>query len=166
MTSERIGADGGGPPSVPPPSRGQALPGHPLPSLGQAPPQSAESDSPEPVGSAIHEAMLEAIGDLSEEERARLIAIDQPEETVEAWRDLIAERAAQERELSLRREFQAESLAAQPQPTRGLQGAAAPSPAPSSVTEWTDWIRGSDEPSQQLRRRAEFANWLLAHPEA
>ena len=158
MTSERIGADGGGPPSV--------AAGHPLPSLGQAPPESAENDSPEPVGSAIHEAMLEAIGDLSEEERARLIAIDQPEETVEAWRDLIAERAARERELSLRRELQAESLAAQPQPTRGLQGAAAPPRAPSSVTEWTDWIRGSDEPSQQLRRRAEFANWLLAHPEA
>lgn len=126
-----------------------------------------DGSAPEPVnadGNAIHEAMLDAIGELSDEERARLTAIDQPEETVRAWRDLIAERAARERELSLRRELQDESIAAQPQPTRGLQGTAPP-PAPSSVTEWTDWIQRSDEAAEQSQRRAEFANWLMAHPE-
>lgn len=126
-----------------------------------------DGSAPEPVnadGNAIHEAMLDAIGELSDEERARLTAIDQPEETVRAWRDLIAERAARERELSLRRELQDESIAAQPQPTRGLQGTAPPS-SPSSVTEWTDWIQRSDEAAEQSQRRAEFANWLMAHPE-
>lgn len=127
----------------------------------EPPPQSAESGA-----NAIHEAMLNAIGDLSDDERERLTAHDQPAETVRAWRDLIAERAAREREQSLRQELQRESLAAQPQPTRGLQMAAPPPAAPTSATEWTEWIHGSDDPGQQSRRRAEFANWLAAHPEA
>ena len=129
------------------------------------PPDRSQPESADVAANAIHEAMLEAIGELSDEERARLTAIDQPDETVQAWRDLIAERAARERELSLRRELQDESIAAQPQPTRGLQGTASPPPAPASVAEWTEWIRRSDEPAEQSQRRAEFANWLMAHPE-
>ncbi len=131
-------------------------------------PTPAESP-PEPSETgvlAIREAILEAIGELSQEERERLTASEQPQETVRVWRELIAERAAREREQSLRRELQSETLAAQPQPTRGLHTAVAPAAAPDTVEQWTNWIRGIEDSSEQARRRADFAAWLASHPEA
>lgn len=129
-------------------------------------PPDALRDAPEASANAIREAMLEAIGELSDEERERLTALDQPSETVRAWRDLIAERAAREREEVVRRELQHESLSAQPQPTRGLHTAAPPSAVPETAAEWTTWVRGSEEPWERSRRQAEFARWLASHPEA
>ncbi len=118
---------------------------------------------------SIREAMLSAIGELSEEERERLGSAEQPDEVAQAWRDLIAERAAREREATVRteltREFESRTRAAQPRPTSGLRGGAPP-PQPSSVSEWTDFIRSTDAQPIRQQRRAQFADWLAAHPEA
>ncbi len=118
---------------------------------------------------ALREAMLIAIGELSEEERSRLSSSEQPEDLARAWRDLIAERAAREREMTVRaeltREFEQRTRAAQPQPTRGLRGGA-PSPAPGTVAEWAEYIRSTTEHGAMQRRRAQFADWLAVHPEA
>ena len=118
---------------------------------------------------SIREAMLSAIGDLSDEERERLGSAEQPDEVAQAWRDLIAERAAQEREATVRteltREFESRTRAAQPRPTSGLRGGP-PAPQPSTVSEWTDFIRSTDAQPLRQQRRAQFADWLAAHPEA
>ena len=120
-------------------------------------------------GSALREAMLEAIGELSDGERERLASVEDPEDAAAAWRDLIAERAASEREAAVRaeltREFESQTLAARQRPTAGLQGGAPPA-MPSTVSEWTDYIQSSEGHSLMERRRAEFADWLAAHPEA
>ena len=118
---------------------------------------------------SIREAMLSAIGDLSDEERERLGSAEQPDEVAQAWRDLIAERAAQEREATVRteltREFESRTRAAQPRPTSGLRGGP-PAPQPATVSEWTDFIRSTDAQPLRQQRRAQFADWLAAHPEA
>ena len=117
----------------------------------------------------MREAMLAAIGDLSDSERERLADLEQPDDVALAWRDLIAERAAREREttvrLELNREFENERRAAQQRPTGGLRGGSGPI-RPGSVAEWTELIRSSDDPALRQRRRAQFADWLAAHPEA
>lgn len=133
-----------------------------------------EPDAPEesvaPDGATVlREAMLAAIGELSPAERAQLSAHDQPEDAARAWRDLIAVRAAREREaavrLELTREFAAQLAAAQPQPTRGL-GAQPPAAPPASVAAWTDFIRASSDQSVRQQRRSQFADWLARHPDA
>ena len=120
-------------------------------------------------GTALREAMLEAIGELSDEERARLGSAEQPADVAQTWRDLIAERAAREREAVVRseltREFQTRSESERQRPTSGLRGSA-PASAPGSVAEWTEFIRSSGEESQRQRRRSQFADWLSQHPEA
>ena len=119
--------------------------------------------------SALREAMLEAIGELSEAERERLASAEHPDDVANAWRDLIAERAAGEREATVRteltREFESQTLAARQRPTAGLQGGRPPA-SPETVAEWTEYIRSSDRQPVMLRRRAEFADWLALHPEA
>ncbi len=118
---------------------------------------------------SIREAMLSAIGELSDEERERLGSAEQPDEVAHAWRDLIAERAAHEREATVRteltREFESRTRAAQPRPTSGLRGGP-PVPQPGTVSEWTDFIRSTDAQPLRQQRRAQFADWLAAHPEA
>ncbi|MDE2968058.1 MAG: hypothetical protein OXS30_11330 [Chloroflexota bacterium] len=118
---------------------------------------------------ALREAMLDAIGELSDEERERLGSTEHPDDMAQAWRDLIAERAAREREATVRTElsrtFETRSRAAQPGPTQGLRGGAPPQ-LPGSVAEWTDFIRSSEEDSQRQERRREFSEWLIRHPEA
>lgn len=135
----------------------------------EPPPDRAVGASDEPAGNALREAMLHAIGELSDTERERLSAANQPDALANAWRDLIAERAAREREATVRhelaREAEAQSLADRQRPTAGLQGGP-PLALPTSVTDWTDFIRSSDGQSQMQQRRAQFANWLAAHPEA
>ena len=117
----------------------------------------------------LREAMLTAIGELSEDERARLSSAEQPDDVAGVWRDLIAERAAREREQSVRaeltREFETQVRNAQQRPTSGLHGGAPP-PQPSSVNEWTDFIRSAEGQELRQQRRTQFANWLAAHPEA
>lgn len=120
-------------------------------------------------GGSLREAMLHAIGELSEAERERLASADQPDDVANTWRDLIAERAAREREATVRaeltREFESRALAARQRPTAGLQGG--PPPAlPTSVSGWTDFIRASDGQTLMQQRRAQFADWLASHPEA
>lgn len=140
---------------------------------GPAPPvdgQAAEpSQPPEHVATAMREAMLEAIGELSDEERERLMSADAPDETARVWRDLVGERAAREREASVRaelnREFQTQVHAARPRPTAGLHGSA-PVSMPRSVAEWTDFIHEIDDQALRQRRRSQFADWLAANPEA
>ena len=117
----------------------------------------------------LREAMLTAIGELSEDERARLSSAEQPDDVAGVWRDLIAERAALEREQSVRaeltREFETQGRTAPQRPTSGLHGGAPP-PQPSSVNEWTDFIRSAEGQELRQQRRTQFANWLAAHPEA
>ena len=129
----------------------------------------AEAERGRSDETAMREAMLEAIGELSDAERERLGTARQPEDMALAWRDLIAERAAREREATVRseltREFQAGREAAQQRPTQGLHGRA-PASTPESVTDWTDFIRSGKGESLQERRREQFAQWLAAHPEA
>ena len=134
--------------------------------LDGGPPESA-ADSND--ATSIREAMLSAIGELSDEERERLGSAEQPDEVAQVWRDLIAERAAQEREATVRteltREFESRTRAAQPRPTSGLRGSP-PAPQPGTVSEWTDFIRSTDAQPLRQQRRAQFADWLAAHPEA
>ncbi len=129
----------------------------------------AEPDPGPDEATVLREAMLAAIGDLSEDERDRLGSTQEPEDIAQTWRDLIAERAAREREATVRteltREFESRSRAAQPRPTAGLRGGA-PAATPESVAEWTDFIHSSDGDSQLQQRRAQFADWLAKHPEA
>ena len=118
---------------------------------------------------SLHEAMLDAIGELSDEDRERLGSAEQPDDVARAWRDLIAERAAREREDTVRteltREFESQTHASQPRPTAGLRGHA-PTPTPASVAEWTDHIRDAQDESQRQHRRSQFANWLSDNPGA
>lgn len=120
-------------------------------------------------GTSLREAMLQAIGELSDAERERLASAEQPDDVANTWRDLIAERAAREREATVReeltREFESQTLAARQRPTAGLQGGPPPT-LPSSVVEWTDYIRSSEKQSLVQQRRAQFADWLAEHPEA
>ncbi|MDE2747174.1 MAG: hypothetical protein OXI41_14560 [Chloroflexota bacterium] len=134
----------------------------------------AVGDGPQPEAdagndTALREAMLDAIGELSDEERDRIGSAAEPDGLANAWRDLIAERAAREREATVRseltREFETRARSSQPRPTSGLRGA--PPPAqPDSVAEWTDFIRSSEDEAHRQRRRAQFADWLAQHPEA
>lgn len=128
-----------------------------------------EPEAPPGDGTSLREAMLHAIGELSDAERERLASADQPDDVANTWRDLIAERAARERETTVRaelnREFEAQTLAARQRPTSGLQGGP-PTALPSSVSEWTDYIRSSDGQTLMQQRRAQFADWLATHPEA
>ncbi len=135
----------------------------------EAPPGDPDAISTDGGGSSLREAMLHAIGELSDAERERLASADQPDDVANTWRDLIAERAAREREATVReeltREFESRTLAARQRPTEGLQGG--PPPAlPTSVSDWTDFIRSSDGQSLMQQRRAQFADWLASHPEA
>lgn len=133
-----------------------------------------DGPAPEPdpgsgAETALREAMLEAIGELSEAERERLQSVAQPVDMAQAWRDLIAERAARDREATVRteltREFQDRSAAGQPRPTQGLHGEA-PGPTPHSVTAWTEFIHATTDGAQRQRRRDQFAAWLAANPDA
>ena len=130
---------------------------------------SREATAASKEATALREAMLAAIGDLSDAEREQLGSASQPDQVAQAWRDLIAQRAAREREATVRteltREFEERTRAAQPRPTSGLHGGAPPTP-PSTVAEWTDFIRSTDTQPIRQQRRAQFANWLAAHPEA
>ena len=132
------------------------------------PPVSDEADGTADM-TTMRAAMLDAIGELSDDERERLTSPDQPAAAAQAWRDLVAERAAREREASVRaelmREFQTQAHATQPRPTAGLSGAVPRTP-PRSVAEWTDYIRQSDDVALRQRRRSQFADWLVAHPDA
>lgn len=145
------------------------------PSGQVAGPPGERPDAPEGEGRAgsgerpLREAMLTAIGELSEDERERLSSAEQPGEVAGVWRDLIAERAAREREQRVRaeltREFESQVRSAQQRPTSGLHGSAPPA-EPSSVREWTDLIHSADSPALRQQRRSQFAQWLAAHPEA
>ena len=127
------------------------------------------ADSVDSVDSVLREAMLAAIGELSEAERERLGSATEPADVAQSWRDLIAERAAREREATVRteltREFQERHGSAQPRPTQGLHGQA-PTVTPGSVSAWADLIMASENEAQRERRRAQFAVWLAAHPGA
>ncbi len=141
-----------------------------VPPEPEAPPDTAPDTAPtEQVSTAMREALLAAIGELSDEERERLVGAEAPDETARVWRDLVAERAARERETSVRaeltRELQTQVHAARPRPTSGLQGSAVAAP-PASVAEWTDYIRQSDDSALRQRRRSQFADWLAANPDA
>ena len=128
-----------------------------------------EEASTSPQSTALHEAMLVAIGELSDEDRERLSSVEQADDIVQVWRDLIAERAAREREATVRteltREFERRSRASRQRPTSGLRGGA-PAATPRSVTQWAEFIHASDDESQRQQRRARFADWLAKHPEA
>lgn len=133
-------------------------------------------DGAEAAGSPLRDAMLDAIGALSEEERGRLIAADAPEETVRVWRELIADQAVRERqseliegvldELDAREGARREEVRrGRVNPTRGLEGGAPPR-EPGSVAEWTAHIRDAQGESDAAQRRGRFAAWLAQHPEA
>lgn len=138
-------------------------------------------DGAEAEASPLRDAMLDAIGALSEEERGRLIAADAPEETVRVWRELIADQAVRERQSELiegvldeldaregaRREGarREEVRRGRVNPTRGLEGGAPPR-EPGSVAEWTTHIRDAQGESDAAQRRGRFAAWLAQHPEA
>ena len=124
----------------------------------------------------LRDAMLDAIGALSDEERERLIAADAPEEAVRVWRELIADQAVRERQSELiegvldeldaregarRDEVRRERV----NPTRGLEGGAPPR-EPGSVAEWTAYIRDSQAEPDAAQRRGRFAAWLAQHPDA
>lgn len=124
----------------------------------------------------LRDAMLDAIGALSDEERERLIAADAPEEAVRVWRELIADQAVRERQSELiegvldeldaregarRDEVRRERV----NPTRGLEGGAPPR-EPGSVSEWTAYIRDAQGESDAAQRRGRFAAWLAQHPDA
>ena len=135
----------------------------------EGPPPDAGVVRTSSANTAMREAMLNAIGELSDEERSRLSSAEQPDDMAQVWRDLVAERAAREREATVRteltREFESRTRASQPRPTRGLRGGAPPTP-PGSVAEWTEFIRSSGENSVRQARRAQFADWLATHPDA
>lgn len=140
------------------------------PVLDHRPPQTGDTEGGGSEGAtALREAMLDAIGELSDGERARLGSAEHPADVANAWRDLIAERAARERESTVRtelaREFEVRSRQAQPRPTAGLRGGAPP-PRPDSVAEWTDFIHSSNDDGQRQHRRSQFADWLAQHPDA
>ena len=142
---------------------------NPPPETGDPSEQASAPASTSPDATALREAMLDAIGELSEEERAELGSVEHPADVATVWRDLIAERAAQEREATVRaeltREFEVRSRGARPRPTAGLRGGAPPAP-PASVAEWTDFIHSSGDEGQRQQRRARFADWLANHPDA
>lgn len=137
--------------------------------------QSADQPADQPA-SPLRDAMLEALGALSDEQRARLTAADAPQDQARVWRDLIAERALQERQAELidgvldeldareRRRID-EARADRSLPTRGLRGAAPPA-EPASVAEWTSYIRDAQSVPDTDARRARFAGWLSQHPDA
>ena len=131
--------------------------------------QSADAHGPPGDGTTLREAMLQAIGELSDDERERLASAEQPDDVASAWRDLIAARAAQERETTVRaeltREFESRTHAERQRPTTGLHGGA-PLALPGSVAEWTSYIRSGEGTARVQQRRAQFADWLTAHPEA
>ncbi len=138
--------------------------------VGEPPPEvhAPPDDQPNPVF-ALREAMLEAIGELSEAEREQLTSVAAPADLARAWRDVIAVRAAGEREASVRaeltREFESQTRAWQPRPTGGLRGSAM-ARLPQSVAEWTEFIRSADDSARLQQRRSQFADWLAHHPEA
>lgn len=150
-----------------------------------APQKTTEPSPPadQPIGqpadrpaSPLRDAMLEALGALSDEQRRRLTAADAPEDQARIWRDLIAERALQERqtelidgvldELDARERRRIDEIRANRSlPTRGLRGDA-PSPEPDSVAAWTTYIRDAKSAPDTDARRARFAGWLSQHPDA
>ena len=139
--------------------------------------QTETTDAAQDVeASPLRDAMLDAIGALSDEERERLIAADAPEETVRVWRELIADQAVRERQSELiegvldeldaregarRDEVRRERV----NPTRGLEGGAPPR-EPGSVAEWTAYIRDAQAEPDAAQRRGRFAAWLAQHPDA
>ncbi len=129
----------------------------------------AEAEPGRDEATTLREAMLDAIGELSDEERERLGSGRQPSDMAHAWRDLIAERAAREREDTVRneltREFQTHRQAGEPRPTTGLHGVA-PASKPENVSEWADFIHEEEDGTQRQRRRDQFAEWLARHPNA
>ena len=140
------------------------------------PPPEAEAPPVESGASSLREAMRDAIGALSDEERERLSAAEAPEETVRIWRDLVADRAMRERqselvgealdEIELRESVRRDEVRAnRPRPTRDVRGAAPPR-EPSSVAEWTTHIRDAEAEPDAGERRSRFAAWLAANPHA
>ena len=140
------------------------------------PPPEAEAEPVESGASPLREAMLGAIGALSDEERERLTAAEAPEETVRIWRDLVADRAMRERqselvgealdEIELRESVRRDEVRAnRPRPTRDVRGGAPPR-EPSSVAEWTTHIRDAEAGPDAGERRSRFAAWLAANPHA
>ncbi len=137
------------------------------------------ADQPDPAtppSTSLRNAMLDAIGALSDEERERLVAADAPEETVRVWRELIADQAVRERqseliegvldELDTREQQRRDDLRrSRVNPTRGLQGGAPPR-EPTSTAEWTSYIRDAQQEPQAAQRRRRFAAWLAEHPDA
>ena len=128
---------------------------------------------------ALEAAMWRALGELSPDEEARVRTASQeggPDGAAAVWRDLIAERAAAEREASLREELEqreetaqrerTQALASQPRPTAGLSGGAPPPAAPESVAGWTSAILAAAGEAERTRLRSAFASWLARHPEA
>ena len=139
-------------------------------------PQTATEPPPQEPPSPLREAMLDAIGALSDEQREQLVAADAPQEMVRVWRELIADQAVRERqsqliegvldELDAHEQARRDEIRAnRPQPTRGLQGGAPPR-EPNSVAEWTTHIRDADAEPEAALRRSRFAAWLAAHPDA
>lgn len=135
-----------------------------------------QPDSGTPPSMSLRDAMLDAIGALSDEERERLVAADAPEETVRVWRELIADQAVRERqseliegvldELDTREQQRRDDLRrSRVNPTHGLQGAAPPR-EPTSAAEWTSYIRDAQQEPQAAQRRSRFAAWLAEHPDA
>lgn len=141
-------------------------------------PPTAESEA-QPDSSAstpLRDAMLDAIGALSDEARERLVAADAPEETVRVWRELIADQAVRERqseliegvldELDAREQEHRDDLRrSRVNPTRGLEGGAPPR-EPASAAEWTSYIRDAQQEPEAAQRRSRFAAWLAQHPDA
>lgn len=137
----------------------------------------AENPADQPqTSSPLRDAMLDAIGALSDEERERLVAADAPEETVRVWRELIADQAVRERqselidgvldELDTREQQRRDDLRRnRVNPTSGLHGAAPPR-EPTSAAEWTTYIRDAQQEPEAAQRRSRFAAWLAQHPDA
>lgn len=141
------------------------------PQTVEAPPAAGD-----PSSTPLRDAMLDAVGALSDEERERLVAADAPEETVRVWRELVADQAVRERqseliesvldELDLREQARRdEARRSRVNPTRGLEGGAPPR-EPASVAEWTSYIRDAQAEPDAAQRRGRFAAWLAQHPDA
>lgn len=135
-----------------------------------------QPDAGAPASTPLRDAMLDAIGALSDEERERLVAADAPDETVRVWRELVADQAVRERqseliagvldELDARDQERRDDVRRnRVNPTRGLEGVAPPR-EPASAAEWTSYIRDAQQEPEAAQRRSRFAAWLAEHPDA
>lgn len=142
----------------------------------ETPPTTESGETPPDPSSPLRDAMLDAIGALSDEERERLAAADAPEETVRVWRELIEDQALRERqseliegvldELDAREQERRDDMRrSRVNPTRGLEGGPPPR-EPASAAEWTTYIRDAQQEPEAAQRRSRFAAWLAEHPDA